>query len=724
MRNSFLFVFFLPFIMMAQESTPFIIQKAAERLSQNELLNQVNSFSYESYENFKITGDPEALTGPGYKKTELRKTLKKTQVLFSERTILHVYDSIKGYKEVVTAAQMPGFEKPVYPVYTIIFQSQFLNQKDYIILDQRFKNPLHSSRTQFYDYQIEKDSVIENRTVYKVNFKPQPLAEIPNLLEGTVYIDAVNYDVVLFEIDTPGELNIETLHSFTYNTKAGVWVPLKRSLYVKKQKTKKELELFGGRLEVGNESPSENQTGQDLYMILEVDYFNYELNIPVDFGKKGILTEIPDEAIGRPESYWDEYRDSKEAYTTTQLAQFTNLDSVVTATKINRKLETLDKFKVGYYPVGFFDIDLKYLVKYNDYEAFRLGVGGQTNEKLSEKWRLSGYVAYGTKDDRFKYKISAGFRIDEEKNTWLNLYKSEDIAEIGAEKFLTDARVYSLFEPRLINIPTFFKYNSVGASLQQRLFPSLISEISLSRKRITQTTFYEFRPRDNSFTNYTLSEVVIGARYSPVSTFMLTPSGYQEITRGYPILSAQYTQGIKGLYGSNFNYGKLSAKAVYFQPWKDNSFTELQVEGHYGRGDIPLTHLYHAYPNSPTKDELLQRFSVAGRRSFETMYFNEFFSDRLITAQVKHRFPALNIASFLKPEVAFITRAALGSMNNTEEHIGIGFDTLEHGYFESGVELNKLLFGFGLSFSYRYGAYHLPDIEDNLALKFTFYLEL
>ncbi len=41
-------------------------------------------------------------------------------------------------------------------------------------------------------------------------------------------------------------------------------------------------------------------------------------------------------------------------------------------------------------------------------------------------------------------------------------------------------------------------------------------------------------------------------------------------------------------------------------------------------GEIPLTHLYHAYPNSPTKDEIL-RFSVAGTQSFETMYFGEFF---------------------------------------------------------------------------------------------------
>ncbi len=104
-------------------------------------------------------------------------------------------------------------------------------------------------------------------------------------------------------------------------------------------------------------------------------------------------------------------------------------------------------------------------------------------------------------------------------------------------------------------------------------------------------------------------------------------------------------------------------------------------------GNAPLTNLYHAYPNNINKDAILQRFSVAGLNSFETMYFNEFFSDK-------------------------------------EKHQNIKFNTLDKGFTESGFELNKLLFGFGLSFTYPYGAYNLPEIGDNIALKFTFNITL
>ena len=74
--------------------------------------------------------------------------------------------------------------------------------------------------------------------------------------------------------------------------------------------------------------------------------------------------------------------------------------------------------------------------------------------------------------------------------------------------------------------------------------------------------------------------------------------------------------------------------------------------------------------------------------------------------------------------MVLITRFALGDMDNPERHQNISFGSLKKGYTESGFELNKLLFGFGLSFTYRYGGYHLPEFGDNVAIKFTFNVSL
>lgn len=707
----------------AQEAE-LLMTKVLISKKKNDPTHKLNSYKYDAYENLKVSGDPEALTGPGYKKTELRKTLKKTGVFFAEKTSQHIYDHIEGYKEVINGANMPGFDEPVYPIYNIDFQSENIYDEKYIIFDQEYISPLNEKSISLYNFQIVKDSIIEGRAVTKLSFSPRKENE-PRLFSGFLYIDQQTYGVAKAVFEKSGALYINAYHDFVYDDLYSLWFNSSRKLYVRQEKTRKELELFGARLEVGIEKSTndDQEVAEELYLIIEAVNSNFKTNKGLDYGRRGLKIEVQDSAINQQKIYWDKYR-GEDAFSTTELAQFMNLDSIVDATKITRKLETLDKFKIGYFPVSVVDIDLKYLVKYNDYEAFRLGIGGQTNEKLSESFRINGYLAYGTKDAVFKHKIGIGYRISKEKNTWLNIYKQDDITEFAAESFLTDARVYSLFEPRLINIPTFYLYKEYGMSLQQRLFPSVISEVSLSRKRVSQTTSYQFIPDNEVFTDYVLAEVSLGARWSPASEFMRTPKGYQEISRGYPILSGQITQGIKGFTESNFNYLKLSGKVEYAFNRPDKSSTEFLLEGHYSAGEVPLTHLYHAYPNAPNKDEILQRFSVAGRRSFETMYFNEFFSDKLLVGQIKHHFAPFNILSFLKPEMVLISKVAWGDLDNAQRHQNVTINTLEKGYFESGFELNKLLFGFGLSASYRYGAYHLPDFADNVAVKFTFYLEL
>ena len=50
----------------------------------------------------------------------------------------------------------------------------------------------------------------------------------------------------------------------------------------------------------------------------------------------------------------------------------------------------LSPFNTGFLPIGFFDLDLKYIVKYNNYEGLRLGFGGVTNNRLFESFKISG----------------------------------------------------------------------------------------------------------------------------------------------------------------------------------------------------------------------------------------------------------------------------------------------------------------------------------------------
>jgi len=410
-------------------------------------------------------------------------------------------------------------------------------------------------------------------------------------------------------------------------------------------------------------------------------------------------------------------------WTITCLAQqpvTVNHDSI----QISKKEKKENPFATGYYPLGFFDIDLRYFIKYNNYEGFRLGFGGITNERLLEKFKIGGYIARGFKDENYKYSLGGNIRLNSSTNTWFNIYYENDINEIGAFKYLTDARVYSVFEPRLINITQFYKYRTWRSSLQHEFSPKIMSELRFSKTKIDQIENYQFIKNGNTYKNYHLAEATLSFRISPKTNTFTTEEGRIEFFDGLPRISAQITQGLKGVAKSDFTYTKVGLRIDYFIKRANLSSTNFVLEGDMAFGEVPLTHLFHAYPNSPTKDEILQRFSVAGISSFETMYFGEFFSNKLTTLQIKHSLRRFYLSKKIKPELVFVTRHALGNFKNPEEHLGIQFNTLQQFYSETGLELNKILFGFGMSFAYRYGFYNLPDFEDNISFKFTFNLKV
>ena len=77
----------------------------------------------------------------------------------------------------------------------------------------------------------------------------------------------------------------------------------------------------------------------------------------------------------------------------------------------------------------------------------------------------------------------------------------------------------------------------------------------------------------------------------------------------------------------DLSFSKFDFRTIQQIQHKNESLTEIIVTGGLADGDIPITHLYHSYPNNVNKETILQRFSVAGNNSFETMFFSEFYSD-------------------------------------------------------------------------------------------------
>ena len=377
----------------------------------------------------------------------------------------------------------------------------------------------------------------------------------------------------------------------------------------------------------------------------------------------------------------------------------------------------------GFLPSKLFKFDLRYLVKYNQYEGLRSGLGGITNDGFSKRFRINTYFVYGFVDQESKYSIGGGFKLHKDKNTWVNYSYTDDLIETGSTKFILDKRFFQFFEPRLLNIDLFHKHITNQFTVEHEIKNNLLTEFQLAFSNIEPTYDYNFILNDKTYRAFGTSTAKLALQWMPFTTFNSETVKIEK--DGFPKFTLQYTKSFKNVLGADFNFSKTDLRVIHqIKYTKPEAKSLITFTSGFANGKTPLTHMYHAYPNNINKETIAQRFSVAGINSFETMYFNEFFSDRFSTLILKHYFEPFHIAKRFNPQLVLINRYAIGNMSNKARHQNVSFDTLDKGYTEAGFELNKLLFGFGLSTAYRYGAYHLTNEEDNIALKFTFNITL
>lgn len=724
-----------------------IIRRAIENRDANNPEKTLESFKFNAYSKLLVTANPDSLNGSIdsiFKKKdgklefvkvdssnfELKKQLNRSHLYMTEKVSEYAFTREKGKRETILASRLAGFKQPIYEILSLQIQSFSFYEEKYTLFGTDYINPLARNALKTYNYRILDTLPQQGRNGYMIYYFPKEKGKTAGL-EGVLYIDEESHALQKAIAQLKGVIDVKATQHFTYFTNEKLWFPLEKEVKIKKGESQEAIAMFGGSVRFNAGDGQKDSTlvrsnpdnpEEIIYLISREQNFDVLLNQPVTIKGRGLSIVIDEKASTRDEGFWNQFR--TDSIGSRGRETYVYMDSIVAANKVEKRLATGRKLLIGYLPVGYLDLDLRYLLKYNNFEGFRLGMGAVTNGNFSTKYRLNGYGVYGTKDKDFKYGLGAAARLDLYTDTWLGINYFDDLIETGSSKFITDGRAFSLFEPRLFNISLFHKTKSLSTFITHDITPKLSSKLELDRTDIAPTYPYQFLRNGESFSRYKINTATLGLQFNPFSTFMQTKDGKQTIKNKFPQFTLQLTQSFENVLDGDFNFTKADFRVLHeFQPL-NQAKTTLMLMGGIGFGDIPLTHLYHASPNQPNGDLFWQRFSVAGRDSFETMFFNEFFSDKYLMAQIKKYFKRFSITNKIRPEVVLITRYAIGDIENPEDHVGINFNSLRNGYYESGLELNKIFWGFGLSGMYRYGAYHLPKFEDNISFKFTYYLNL
>jgi len=746
-------LFLLFFSALHAQRTPdadVVMARAIHARKGNDPQRRLGSFSFDSYTKLIVSADPDSirgqldtvarhpLFGKPYQKIDstqykLKAFVRRQHFFELEKVSRFDFDG-RDLKETVTGTRMSGFSEPIYEVLGFNLQSLSLYDDRYELLETQYKSPLSPGAQREYRFRFIDSMQVQGRRVYRIGFRDRHRRKKAGL-NGILWIDAKTLGLARADIEVNGIIKAGATHLFDYLPAQKLWVPSGRRFTIRKGSRDQPLRLPGNTIQfdaVDNADDFSNvtrsrrrrdkQASDFAYVSSESDFRNFNYNKPVKIGRRAVAIEVRDDAISRGESFWESWR--KDTVDVRENPTYQALDSIVARQKIEKKLRLGRKITAGYVPFGPIDLDLRYLFSFNNYEGFRLGLGGITNDKFSEKYRIDGYSVYGTKDGNFKYHLGSAARIGKFSSTWIGGDYTDDVREIASTSFAIDKRIFRLYDPRPINVSTFYNYKAQRAYIETQIIPKTESIWQLTQSRIEPKFDYVFTVDGKPYTLFHMTTAQVALQWNPLSDYMQTPAGRIETDRRYPRFTFQFTQSLPKVLVNDFNFGKIDFRAEYEKKFLDGQKTSALLEAGYAYGDTPLTHLYNTSPNNLNRDQILERITLAGKNSFETMYFNEFFSSQYAMLQLKHAFRRAKLFGQIRPVPVLVTRMAWGNMEHPEQHSGITYKTLDKGFFESGLELNQIYKIVGLSAFYRYGPNGLPRFEDNISIKLSLILNL
>jgi hypothetical protein len=719
-----------------------LIKKVIENKYKNNPQLKLNTFEFKSYNKLIVSANPDSIKGAidsvfveelmGKTFSEIDsseykfKEIVSKQHLFQTEKVSQYQFGNQRLKETILGTKMAGFKQPIYEILAFNLQSFSVYDSNYELFETKYKSPIANDALKDYNYKLLDTMSVNGRMSYMIYFKNKKKSKASGL-EGVLYIDQSNFAVSKAIMRIKGVLDISGIHEFQYIPKEEIWFPICKTFKIVKGKNDDDIKILGGTIQFDGDVEKDFQTRKKTpsdftYLLSKTSNFDVQYNIPIKIKQSYISVEIKEDAIKKPEVFWDSYR--RDSLDIRSKKTYVALDSIAVKRRIASRIRFGRKIINGFLPLGFFDMDLRKIISYDNYEGFRLGFGGVTNEQFLKNFRIGGYSAYGTKDGNFKYNIGLAARVGKFSDSWISASYTDDIREIANTSYTIEKRPFKLYDPRPINISTFYSYISWKASLETQIIPKTESIWTLNRSEIEPKFDYIYNLNGKLYTNYIMTTAMVSLQWNPFSDYMQTPTGRVEVEKGFPKFTFQFTQSLPKILENDFKFSKIDFKTEFEKRYLNGQKTNLLFEIGYAIGDIPMTHLYNTSPNNITKETIIQRITFSGKNSFETMYFNEFFSNEFVYFQFKHGFNRVTIFKKVKPSLVLVSRMAWGNLQKPEQHIGLDYKTLNKGYFESGIELNQIFKGFGLTAFYRYGPNQLPKFEDNIALKLSYVLNL
>ncbi|GHT50473.1 membrane protein [Bacteroidia bacterium] len=308
-------------------------------------------------------------------------------------------------------------------------------------------------------------------------------------------------------------------------------------------------------------------------------------------------------------------------------------------------------------------------ISYNEMEGLRLKAGGNTTLQLNKRLLLGGYLAYGLRDEQFKYRGDLLYSF---------LPKDKDIWEFPK-------RLLSLSYIRDLNVPGkdlqnstrdefFHSFSHSGTyNMSQQKLASIRYEHELPNRlsfRIDGKYLHDQPMGNIQYEPYTISELNFSLRYAPGEIFLQNRDDRIYLRRGKIELNLNHRMGLKGALGSDYRYHitDFSAnKRFSLSPKVGTADVQLSAGKIWNRVPFPLLFI-------PAGNQSY----IYEENDYNLMDFYEFTTDRFVAGNVNFRFNWSPFNWFSQSQIKTTCgiKALYGSLAETndpyvEVHIGL-----------------------------------------------------
>ncbi len=676
------------------------------------------SFAYTSYE--KMIFGPESDSIPPIDSLASDSSYIKAKVFFEKQHLFMMESVVKrsfkfpseNYNKVI-ASRISGMSDPLFVFLISQLQSTTFYKDVIKIIDKDYINPLSNGSFNKYYFELQ-DTIIEPYpydTTFVISYRPLMKSRFDGL-KGSLAISTNGFairNVIAIPAREEGVFSVKIQQLYDYIDSTH-WFPsqLNTDLVIKNaaitidsaQKT--SLKMMGrGKSYISNVDLNPNLR-RSQFGAIEVDI-------------------LPD-AYSQPEAIWRQYR--VDSLTMRELMTYKIIDSIGKANNFDKFTRRLDAVMNGKLTFGYLDLYLDNLFKANRHEGARFGLKLGTSDKVSSLFKISGYTAYGLKDEKWKYGADGTLMFDRFRNFNLKAGFYDDVDEAGADSKFDKAR--NLFNPeqfREIIVAKMGHTRSYEAKLSSRMlkYLTLGGGLSVYKRTPLYKYAYVIATSDNitvTSSDFAFTEAYITMRYAFGEKFIKNSRSTVSLGTNYPIIEFSAIHGFENLLGGQYDYNRFDLKITKSLFTRFLGTTSVTIQAGFIDRDVPYVNLYNARAS-------YRPFTLYSPGSFATMRMDEFTSDKYASLFFSHNFGNLLFRSkYFKPEPELVTNLGIGSLSHPENHLFGDMHSFEKGYFESGLVLNKIirlgLVDVGAAWFYRYGPYALPTVKENMAWKIGF----